>query len=157
MKILYRPVDSDEPFKEIEVADQPLTITPTDDVAREIEEHDITLDVWKGHEYNISVDLTPTPEQQEGIRKFLDSLKISRKHRKRMFHAVTHGGAVRIHSYINADYDNGESEEFVRYVHITRPAILRRVLRALHGMKFEHDIIEHFDPKDKIILNAFEV
>ena len=157
MKILYRPVDSDEDFKELEVADDMITLTPTEDIAKEIEENDITLDVWKGNEYNISCEIIPTPEQQESVRRFLDSLKISRKHRNRMFHAVTHGGAVRIQSYINAEYETGETEEFVRHVYITRPSTLRRVLRIVRGMKFEHEIIDHFDPKDKIILNKLDL
>ncbi len=110
---------------------------------------------WSPHSYEITGTLTTTPEQSEQIRKFIESMKFSRKERRRMFHAVTHGGAVVIQSYINAEYDNGETEEFLRNVYINRPSILRKLIAGNHGFRFKYDIVQHFDPKDKIILCEF--
>lgn len=106
--------------------------------------------------FEITGTLTTTPEQSEQFRKLFESMKFNRKERRRMFHAVTHGGAVVIQSYINAEYDNGETEEFVRKVYINRPSILRKLLASFHGLYFKYDIVQHFDPKDKIILSEFE-
>ena len=85
-----------------------------------------------------------------------DSMKFNSKERRRMFHAVTHGGAVVTQSYINAEYDNGETEEFVRNVYINRPSILRKLIAGYHGFRFKYDIVQHFNPKDKIILSELE-
>lgn len=109
--------------------------------------------VWSPHNYEITGTLTTTPEQSEQFRKFIESMKFSRKERRRMFYAVTHGGVVAIQSYANAKYDNGETEECVRNVYINRPRILRKLIAANHGIRFEYDIVQHFDPKDKIILS----
>ena len=112
--------------------------------------------VWSPHSYEITGTLTTTPEESEQFRKFIESMKFSRKERRRMFHAVTHGGAVVIQSYFNAEYDNGETEEFVRNVYINRPRILRKMIAANRQFRFNYDIVQHFDPKDKIILSEFE-
>lgn len=111
---------------------------------------------WSISSFEITGTLTTTPEQSEQIRKLIESMKFNRKECRRMFHAVTHGGAIVIQSYINAEYDNGETEEFVRNVYINRPSILRKLLASYHGHRFKYDIVQHFDPKDKIILSEFE-
>ena len=71
---------------------------------------------------------TTTPEESEHFRKFIEDMKFSRKELRKMFHAVTHGGAIVFQSYFNAEYDNGETEEFVRNVYINRPRILRKMI-----------------------------
>lgn len=106
--------------------------------------------------YEITGTLSTTPEQAERFRKFIVGLKFSRKERRKMFHAVTHGGAVVIQSYINTEYDNEETEEFLRNVYVNRPSILRRLMACNHGFRFNYDIVPHFDPADKIILSDFE-
>ena len=83
-------------------------------------------------------------------------MKFSRKELRKMFHAVTHGGAIVFQSYFNAEYDNGETEEFVRNIYINRPSILRKMIAANRRFRFKYDIVEHFDPKDKVILSDFE-
>ncbi len=111
---------------------------------------------WSLPSFEITGTLTTTPEQSEQFRKLFESMKLNRKERRKMFHAVTHGGAVVIQSHINAEYGNGETEEFVRDVYINRPSILRKLIAYLHGSRFKYDIVQHFDPKDKIILSEFE-
>ena len=69
---------------------------------------------WSPHGYEITGTLATTPEESEQFRKFIESMKFSRKELRKMFHAVTHGGAIVFQSYFNAEYDNGETEEFVR-------------------------------------------
>ena len=112
--------------------------------------------VWSPHSYEITGTWTTTPEQSEQFRKLIESMKFNSKERRRMFHAVTHGGAVVTQSYINAEYDNGETEEFVRNVYINRPSILRKLIAGYHGFRFKYDIVQHFNPKDKIILSELE-
>lgn len=112
--------------------------------------------MWSPRSYEITGTLTTTPEQSEQTRKFIESMKFNRKERRRMFHTVTHGGAVVIQSYFNAEYDNGETEEFVRNVYINRPSILRKLIAGNRGFRFKYDIVQHFDPKDKIILSEFK-
>lgn len=129
--------------------DAQIQLSPT-------EEHEQEPSVWSPHSYEITGTLTTTPEQSEQFRKFIESMKLNRKERRKMFHAVTHGGAVVIQSYINAEYDNGETEEFVRNVYINRPSILRKIIAANRRFRIKYDIVEHFDPKDKIILSEFE-
>lgn len=111
---------------------------------------------WSIPSFEITGTLTTTPEQSEQFRKLFESMKFNRKECRRMFHAVTHGGAVVIQSYINAEYDNGETEEFVRNVYINRPSILRKLIASFHRFYFKYDIVQHFDPKDKIILSEYE-
>lgn len=129
--------------------DAQIQLSPT-------EEHKQEPSVWSPHSYEITGTLTTTPEESEQFRKFIESMKLNRKERRKMFHAVTHGGAVVIQSYINAEYDNGETEEFVHNVYINRPSILRKIIAANRRFRFKYDIVEHFDPKDKILLSEFE-
>jgi hypothetical protein len=112
--------------------------------------------VWSPYGYEITGTLTTTPEESEQFRKIIESMKFSRKELRKMFHAVTHGGAVVIQSYINAEYDNGETEEFVRNIYINRPSILRKFIAGYRGFCFNYDIVQHFNPKDKIILSDFD-
>lgn len=129
--------------------DAQIHLSPTEEREQEQSE-------WSPHSYEITGTLTTTPEQSEQFHKFIESMKFNRKERRKMFHAVTHGGAVVIQSYINAEYDNGETEEFVRNVYINRPSILRKLIAGNRGFRFNYDIVQHFDPKDKIILSEFE-
>ena len=110
---------------------------------------------WSLPSYEITGTLTTTPEQSEQFRKFIESMKFNCKELRKMFHVVTHGGAIVFQSYINAEYDNGETEEFVRNVYINRPSILRKLIASNHRLRFKYDIVRHFDPKDKIILSEF--
>lgn len=137
--------------KEVAMAkDAQIHLLPTEEQEQEQEPSK-----WSPHGYEITGTLTTTPEQSEQFRKFIESMKFNRKERRRMFHAVTHGSAVVIPSYINAEYDNGETEEFVRNVYINRPSILRKLIAYNRGFSFKYDIVQHFDPKDKIILSEF--
>ena len=111
--------------------------------------------VWSPHGYEITGTLTTTPEESEQFRKIIESMKFNRKERRKMFHAVTHGGAVVIQSWENVEYDNGETEEFVRNIYINRPSILRKLIAGNRGFRFNYDIVQRFDPKDKIILSEF--
>lgn len=124
-------------------------LSPTEDP-----EHESSK--WSPHGYEITGTLTTTPEQSEQFRILIESMNFNRKELRKMFHAVTHGGAVVIQSYINAEYDNGETEEFVRNVYINRPSILRKLIAGYYGFRFKYDIVQHFDPKDKIILSEFD-
>ena len=110
---------------------------------------------WSPHGYEITGTLTTTPEESEQFRKFIESMKFNRNELRKMYHAVTHGGAIVFQSYFNAEYDNGETEEFVRNVYINRPRILRKMIAANRRFRFNYDIVQHFDPKDKIILSEF--
>lgn len=112
---------------------------------------------WNPHGYEITGTMTIPPEEAEHFRKFIEDMKFSRKELRKMFHAVTHGGAIVFQSYINAEYDNGETEEFVRNVYINRPRILRKMIAANRRFRFKYDIVPHFDPKDKIILSEFGI
>lgn len=129
--------------------DAQIHLSQTEDLEQELSE-------WSPHGYEITGTMTIPPEEAEHFCKFIESMKFSRKERRRMFHAVTHGGAVVIQSYINAEYDNGETEEFVRNVCINRPSILRKLIAGNRGFRFNYEIVQHFDPKDKIILSEFE-
>ena len=111
---------------------------------------------WNQHGYEITGTLTTTPEESEQFRKIIESMKFSRKELRKMYHAVTHGGAIVFQSYFNAEYDNGETEEFVRNIYINRPRILRKMIAANRRFRFNYDIVQHFDPKDKIILSELE-
>ena len=121
-------------------------LSPTEEQEQEPSE-------WSPHGYEITGTLTTTPEESEQFRKFIESMKFSRKELRKMFHVVTHGGAIVFQSYFNAEYDNGETEEFVRNVYINRPRILRKMIAANRRFRFNYDIVQHFDPKDKIILS----
>ena len=81
-------------------------------------------DVWT-HPFSLTASgtLTADAETEKEMRRLMESMRISRKERRRMFHAVTHGGAVVIPSYIKVEHENGETEEFPRTVYITRPAV----------------------------------
>jgi hypothetical protein len=128
--------------------DAQIHLSPTEDPEQE-------PSVWSPHNYEITGTITIPPEEAEQFRKFIEDMKFNRKELRKMFHAVTHGGSVVIQSYINAEYDNGETEEFVRNVYINRPSILRKIIAANLGFRFKYDIVQHFDPKDKIILSEF--
>ncbi len=128
--------------------DAQIHLSPTEEPEQEPSE-------WSPHGYEITGTMTIPPEEAEHFRKFIEDMKFNRKELRRMFHAVTHGGAVVIYSYINAEYDNGETEEFVRNVYINRPSILRKIIAANRRFRFNYDIVQHFDPKDKIILSEF--
>ena len=82
------------------VKDAQIHLSPTEEPEQE-------PSVWSPQGYEITGTLTTTPEQSEQFRNFIESMKFNCKERRRMFHAVTHGGAVVIQSYINAEYDNG--------------------------------------------------
>ena len=112
---------------------------------------------WSPHGYEITGTLTTTPEESEQFRKIIESMKFNRKELRKMFHAVTHGGAIVFQSYFNTEYDNGETEEFLRNVYINRPRILRKMIAANRRFRFKYDIVPHFDPKDKIILSEFGI
>lgn len=90
--------------------------------------------------------MTLTHENDESFRRFIESMKFSRKERRKMFHAVTHGGAVAIHN---------KSEELPEYIFVNRPSVLRCLLAGNRGFRFDCDIVEHFDPKDNVILSEF--
>ena len=111
-------------------------------------------DVWT-HTFSLTASgtLTADAETVEGMRRMMESMRIGRRERRRMFHAVTHGGAVVIPSYIKVEHDNGETEEFPRTVYINRPAVLRRMIADCHGFRFRYDIVQHFDPTDNIVLS----
>ena len=113
--------------------------------------------MWSPHSYEITGTMTIPPEEAEHFRKFIEDMKFSRKDLRKMFHAVTHGGAIVFQSYFNAEYDNGETEEFLRNVYINRPRILRKMIAANRRFRFKYDIVPHFDPKDKIILSEFDI
>jgi hypothetical protein len=126
--------------------DAQIHLSPTEEPEQE-------PSVWSPHSYEITGTLTTTPEQSEQFLKLIESMKFSRKELRKMFHAVTHGGAIVFQSYFNTEYDNGETEEFVRNVYINRPRILRKLIAGNRGFRFSYDIVQHFDPKDKIILS----
>ena len=130
--------------------DAQIHLSPTEEPEQEPSE-------WSPHGYEITGTLTTTPEETEQFRKFIEDMKFSRKELRKMFHAVTHGGAIVFQSYFNAEYDNGETEEFVRNVYINRPRILRKMIAANRRFRFKYDIVPHFDPKDKIILSEFGI
>ena len=111
---------------------------------------------WNPHGYEITGTTTIPIEEAEHFRKFIEDIKFSRKEVRKMFNAVTHGGAIVFQSYINAEYENGETEEFLRNVYINRPRILRKMIAANRRFRFKYEIVQHFDPKDKIILYEFE-
>ena len=145
----------------IMVDDKPVGIAKQGMLTCSIEDDGSTKDsgAWENpmrHTYEITGTMTIPPEEAEQFRKFIESMKFSRKELRKMFHAVTHGGAIVFQSYFNAEYDNGETEEFVRNVYINRPRILRKMIAANRRFRFKYDIVPHFDPKDKIILSEFE-
>ena len=128
--------------------DAQIHLSPTEEPEQE-------PSVWSPHSYEITGTLTTTPEESEQFRKIIESMKFNRKERRKMFHAVTHGGAVVIQSWENVEYDNGETEEFVRNIYINRPSILRKLIAGNRRFRFNYDIVQRFDPKDKIILSEF--
>ena len=110
--------------------------------------------VWSPHSYEITGTMTIDPKD---AKRLLNMFLFSRKELRKMFHSVTHGGAIVFQSYTNVEYDNGETEEFLRNVYINRPRILRKMIAANRRFRFKYDIVPHFDPKDKIILSEFGI
>ena len=127
--------------------DAQIHLTPTEEP-----EHEPS--VWSPHSYEITGTMTI---DQKDAKRLLNMFLFSRKERRKMFHAVTHGGSIVFQSYFNAEYDNGETEEFVRNVYINRPRILRKMIAANRRFRFKYDIVPHFDPKVKIILSEFGI
>jgi hypothetical protein len=130
--------------------DAQIHLSPTEEPEQE-------PSVWSPHSYEITGTMTIPPEEAEHFRKFIEDMKFSRKELRKMYHAVTHGGAIVFQSYTNVEYDNGETEEFLRNVYINRPRILRKMIAANRRFRFKYDIVPHFDPKDKIILSEFGI
>ena len=130
--------------------DAQIHLSPTKEQEQEPSE-------WSPHSYEITRTMAIPPEESEIFRKVIESMKFSRKELRKMFHSVTHGGAIVFQSYTNVEYDNGETEEFLRNVYINRPRILRKMIAANRRFRFKYDIVPHFDPKDKIILSEFGI
>ena len=101
-----------------------------------------TASDWSGS-YEINGNATIIGEQAELLRKLAEGLKISRKERRRMFHAVTHGGALVVPCRINIERD-GRMDTHERYVWITRPSVLRRMIAELGGRRFQYEIINGY-------------
>lgn len=111
------------------------------------------------HKFSFSASGTLTvagsKENTEAVRRLLAQLAIQPRERKRMMHCVTHGGAVRLPSRITLDHGDGRTEQLERYVYICRPSQLRRFIAWRHGARFQYDLVQPFDPTDKIILKEF--
>ena len=129
-----------------------MTLTPS----AEQQETEAPMDWNNPPSFEITGIITNDGQVAELINDIIRRSKFNRKELRKMFHAVTHGGAIVFQSYFNAEYDNGETEEFVRNVYINRPRILRKMIAANRRFRFKYDIVPHFDPKDKIILSEFE-
>jgi hypothetical protein len=102
---------------------------------------------WEPKEYTLSGSVTLTTENDASFRKFIEGLKFSREERRKMFQAVTHGGAIVLHN---------KSEELPPDIYINRPSVLRRLIEANRGFRFNYAIVKHFDPTDKVILSQFQ-
>lgn len=76
-------------------------------------------------------------QQADELRKLMERLTISRRERKKMLHAVTHGQAIMFVG--NIAIDGGETTQIP--VCIDRPSVLRKFFRALRGARFQYAIV----------------
>lgn len=82
------------------------------------------------------IDVT-SKQQADDFRKLMERLTISRRERKKMLHAVTHGQAVMFVG--NIAIDGGEPTQIP--VCIDRPSVLRKFFRAFRGARFQYAIV----------------
>lgn len=87
--------------------------------------------------FEATATIDVTKEQADDLRKLIERLTISRRERKKMLHAVTHGQAIMFVG--NIAIDGGETTQIP--VCIDRPSVLRKFFRALRGARFQYAIV----------------
>jgi hypothetical protein len=87
-------------------------------------------------EATATIDVTDK-QQADDFRKLMERLTISRRERKKMLHAVTHGQAIMFVG--NIAIDGGEPTQIP--VCIDRPSVLRKFFRAFRGARFQYAIV----------------
>ena len=87
--------------------------------------------------FEATATIDVTKEQADYLRKLMERLTISRRERKKMLHAVTHGQAIMFVG--NIAIDGGETTQIP--VCIDRPSVLRKFFRALRGARFQYAIV----------------
>lgn len=87
--------------------------------------------------FEATATIDVTKEQADDLRKLIERLTISRRERKKMLHAVTHGQAIMFVG--NIAIDGGETTQIP--VCIDRPSVLRKFFRAFRDARFQYAIV----------------
>ena len=107
--------------------DAQIHLSPTEEL-----EHEPS--VWSPHNYEISGTMTIDPKD---AKRLLNMFLFSRKERRKMFHAVTHGQAIVFVGHFKAE----GNEPFEAPVCIDRPSVLRKALAMAHNTRFQYAIV----------------